>query len=544
VPVQWRLTAPEHLASLRWVVTAKAADGRAADRVQIDEAVVPAVPEQVWGADFVQIGNGTSVPVTAPPGALAGRGGVDVALAATPSPSLAGVRAYMLAYPFGCFEQRLSKAVSLDDRAAWAQQMADLPTYISDNGLLRYWPVSDASGSIALSAYALSMSAEAGLDWPADGKAKVMDALRAVVDGRITEAGQGPSDARLLRLAALAALARNGAATQAMLGQAAMPVGDMPTAALADWLVTLDKTPGADPGQRAAAEAALRGRIVYEGTRLDLVDKAVAPWWMMVSDDEMALKALLAVTGRPGWSADTARMMIGVALRQQHGHWDTTLANAWGTVAVRKFAVAYPAVATGTTTVRLGARTLSATWPNPAPLSFPLPPGAAPLLLSHSAAPGPWATVAVRAAVPLAQPLFAGYRVSRQVSFVERQRPDRLSRGDVLKVRITVDAPVDRTWVVVEDPIPAGASIVSGEGGQSALLAGQANGGDGYPDYVERGLDAWRGYFGWLPKGRTTMEYVVRVNGAGRFLLPPTHVEAMYSPEIHAELPNRPLVVQ
>ncbi len=543
VPVQWRLTAPEHVASLRWVVTAKAADGRGADRVQVDEAVVPAVPEQVWGADFVHIGDGTSVPVALPVGALPGRGGVEVALTASPAPSLAGVRAYMLAYPFGCFEQRLSKAVALDDRAAWAQQMADLPTYLADNGLIRYWPMANQPGSIALTAYALSMTAEAGLNWPADGKAKAMDALRAVVDGRITEQGQGPSDARLLRMAALAALARNGASTTAMLGQVAMPVADMPTATLADWLVTLDRTPGADPAQKLAAESALRGRIVYEGTRLDLVDKAVSPWWMMVSDDEMALKALLAVTGRPGWQADAPRMMIGVALRQQHGHWDTTLANAWGTVITRRFAAAYPGTAAGVTTARLGARTLTADWPEPAPMRFPLPPATTPLLLQHSAAPGPWATVSVHAAVPLTAPAFSGYRVSRQVSFVERQRPDRLSRGDVLKVRITVDAPVDRTWVVVEDPIPAGASIVSGEGGQSALLAGQANGGDGWPDYVERGLDAWRGYFGWLPKGRTTLEYVVRVNGAGRFLLPPTRVEAMYSPEIHAELPNRPLVV-
>ncbi len=54
---------------------------------------------------------------------------------------------------------------------------------------------------------------------------------------------------------------------------------------------------------------------------------------------------------------------------------------------------------------------------------------------------------------------------------------------------------------------------------------------------------AWRGYFGWLPQGRTTVEYAVRINGAGRFQLPPTRVMAMYSPEIHASLPNPPLSV-
>jgi uncharacterized protein YfaS (alpha-2-macroglobulin family) len=165
------------------------------------------------------------------------------------------------------------------------------------------------------------------------------------------------------------------------------------------------------------------------------------------------------------------------------------------------------------------------------------------LLLSHSVAPGPWATVSIRAAVPLAAPVFAGYRVSRQVSFIERQRPGRISVGDVLKIRIVVEAPVDRTWVVVSDPIPAGASIVSRGGHQSELIAARAEGGDSYPDYIERGLDSWRGYFSWLPHGRSSVEYAVRINNAGRFRLPPTRVEAMYSPEIHAFLPNATLTV-
>jgi uncharacterized protein YfaS (alpha-2-macroglobulin family) len=338
-----------------------------------------------------------------------------------------------------------------------------------------------------------------------------------------------------------------------MLSQATIPVADMPTAMLADWLVTLDKVPGVNPKRRAAAEAALRARIVYEGTRLDLVDRKVAPWWMMVSDDEMALKALLAATGRPGWAADAPRMMIGVGLRQQRGHWDTTPANAWGSVAVRRFEAAYPSAAAGTTTGRLASETQTRMWPRlptgakgppPAPMSFALPAGPASLLLSHSAQPRPWATVSVRAAVPLTAPAFAGYRIDREVAFLERKRPGTLSAGDVLKVRITVDAPVDRTWVVIEDPVPAGASVISGGGGQSALLAARASGGEGaWPSYIERGNDAWRAYFGWLPQGRTTVEYALRINGAGRFQLPPTRVEAMYSPEIHAALPNRTLVV-
>ncbi|HEX4736062.1 MAG TPA: MG2 domain-containing protein [Allosphingosinicella sp.] len=542
-PVAWRLTAPAGVDKLHWTVTARSSDGRSTDKIAVDEQVVPAVPEEVWGATYLRIGNGAEVPIAAPAGALPGRGGVDVALAASAAPPLAGVRAYMIAYPFGCFEQRLSKAVALDDRKAWDQEVGDLPTYIAPNGLLRYWPSDNAPGSIALTAYALSITAEDGLPWPDAAKTRLIDAMKSVVDGRLNEEGQGPNDARFLRLAALAALARNGASTSAMLGQAEIPVADMPTAMLADWLVTLDRTPGADPRRKAAAEAALRGRIVFEGTRLDLVDRRVAPWWMMVSDDEMALKAVLAITGRRGWEQDAPKMMIGVALRQRQGHWDTTPSNAWGTIAARRFTAAYPAASTGLTTARLGSLVLTSQLPQVAPIRFPLPSAPSRLLLTHSSAPGPWAMVSVRAAVPLTAPNFAGYRVTREVSFLERHQPNQVSRGDVLKVRITIDAPVDRTWVVVEDPIPAGASIVSGGSNQSALLSARAEGGNAYPDYVERGFDSWRGYFGWLPQGRTIVEYAVRVNGAGRFQLPPTRVIAMYSPEIHASLPNAPLAV-
>ncbi len=542
VPVTWRITAPENIDKLTWTVSAQTADGKAVDRLSVDEQVAPAIPVETWAATFLRVG-GAPFQVAPPAGALPGRGSVDVAFTASPAPAMTGVRAYMLAYPYGCFEQRLSKAVALEDEALWAKQMNDLPTYMASDGLLRYWPDQGSRGSIALTAYALSITAEAGMKWPDGPKAKLLDAMRAVVDGRLVEEYEGPADMRMLRIAALGALARNGAATPAMIGQTAIPVGDMPTAMLADWMVTLDKIRGVDAKRKAAVEAALRGRIVYEGTRLDLVDKGRAPWWMMVSNDEMAIKALIAVTGRPGWRSDAPRMMIGIALRQYHGHWDTTPSNAWGTLAVKRFATAYPGAATGISYAQLGSQRIARNWPNPPLASLPLPAAPMNLLLTHSASPGPWATVSVRAAVPLTAPAFAGYRVSRQVTFLQRKAPDRISAGDVLKVRLTVDAPVDRTWVVVDDPIPAGASIVSGGGGQSMLLAGRASSSGWWPSYIERGLDSWRAYYGWLPKGRTSVEYVLRINGSGRFLLPPTRVEAMYSPEIHAALPNQPMVV-
>jgi uncharacterized protein YfaS (alpha-2-macroglobulin family) len=543
--VTWNLTAPEELAKLDWTVDAKSEDGKAVDRVAVTQEIVPAVPFEVWAATLARVGAGSDIPISPPAGALAGSY-VDVKLSDSLAPPLAGVRDYMSAYPYNCFEQRLSRAVVLGDAGAWGTLAGALPTYQDGDGLIRYFP-GEWPGSEVLTAYALSMTAEAGFAMPEAAKAKAVEAMKAVIEGRLKRDAYGPVDNRLFKVAALAALARNGASDPALLGAIDIAPADMPTGALADWLIAIDRTPGLKNATalRTTAEATLRRRLVYEGTRIDLTDASTAPWWMMVSDDEMVLKALGAILGRPGWDNEGPKMMVGVALRQQRGHWDTTPANAWGTVVARRFAALYPASAvTGTTTVSLGGVNRTQGWPMAATAAaLRLPAVAGPLTLSQSGGAGPWANVSVSAAVPLMQPLYAGYRMEKTTEVVSQRQKGRLTRGDVMKVTITVDATADRNWVVISDPVPPGATIVGGLGGQSSIL-GNLTGRDGTsPSYVERGRDAWRGYFGWLPRGRVTVSYVVRLNGVGRFGLPPTRVEAMYSPEIRAALPNKGIEV-
>jgi uncharacterized protein YfaS (alpha-2-macroglobulin family) len=63
------------------------------------------------------------------------------------------------------------------------------------------------------------------------------------------------------------------------------------------------------------------------------------------------------------------------------------------------------------------------------------------------------------------------------------------------------------------------------------------------PAYVERTNASWRGYYAWVPRGRFQASYMLRLNGAGRFHLPPSKVEAMYSPAIRAMVPNADVTV-
>ncbi|TKD53348.1 alpha-2-macroglobulin family protein [Sphingomonas baiyangensis] len=546
-PVAWNLTAPADSGTLRWQVTARSADGRATDRLTATQAVVPAVPVETWAAALTRIGAGGSLPIAPPAGALPGRGGVEVALADSLAPSLAGVRDYMAAYPYACFEQRLSKAIALGDMAAWNRLAGELPAYLDGDGLLRFFPGETLPGSEALTAYVLGITGEAGLTLPPQPRARMIEALRAVLDGRLRREDYG--DVRLQRVAAFAALARAGAATPAMPGQLGIGTAEMPTASLAEYLIALDRVPGLANASalRAEGEHVLRSRLAYEGTRLDLTDQDDAAWWLLSSGDEAAAKALLATLGRPGWQDDGPRMMTGLALRQRRGHWDTTTANAWGTIATRRFEAMYPASAiAGTTTAALGSARQSRSWPlalEQRLLRFALPAAPASLLLAQSGGAGPWATVSVKAAVPLMQPLAAGYRLTRSVEAVQRRMPGRWTRGDVVRVTLSVEASATRNWVVISDPVPAGATIIGGMANQSALLREGEDGAGLAPSYVERGQDAWRGYFGWMPRGRHSVSYTMRLNGAGRLQLPPSRVEAMYSPAIRAALPNAPMVV-
>ncbi|MGY4394989.1 uncharacterized protein YfaS (alpha-2-macroglobulin family) [Sphingomonas sp. UYAg733] len=546
-PIAWNLTAPENIAALRWQVKAKAEGGKALDQITVSQDVIPAIPVEIWAATLARVGTATSIQIAPPAGALPGRGAVDIRLDDTLQPPLQGVRTFMAAYPYDCFEQRLSRAVALGDGGAWTRLAGEIPTYQASDGLLRYWPSENLAGSEALTAYVMSLAGEAGLPIPEAPRTRMIEAMKAVIDGRLRHEQYG--DVRLQRVAALTALARQNAATPAMLGQMGIAPNEMPTSTLADYLVALDRIPGIANAAslKADAEAVLRTRLVYEGTRLDLSDQSNAPWWLMSSGDEASIKSVIATLGRPGWQDDAPKMMVGVSLRQLRGHWDTTTANAWGTIAARKFAALYPASAiTGSTTLSLGTQTISKAWPLAVDLrvaSFPLPAVASPLRLAQSGEAGPWAMVSVSAAVPLTQPLNAGYKMTKKTEVVQARAPGTLTRGDVVKVTISVEASAERNWVVVNDPIPAGATIVGNLGGQSSML-GEVSGGDGVqPSYVERRRDSWRGYFAWVPRGSFTIGYTMRLNGAGRFSMPPTRVEAMYSPAIRAALPNAPVTV-
>jgi uncharacterized protein YfaS (alpha-2-macroglobulin family) len=549
--IAWDLTAPAGVQALEYEVEAKADDG-STDRVRVTQQVRPAVPIRTLQATLFQGEPAKAQAVERPADALPDRGGVQVVVSATITDGLESVREWMRRYPYTCLEQQVSRAVVLRDQQLWRDLMGALPAYLDSSGLLKYFPPLPW-GSEVLTAYVLAIAHEAGWTLPAETRDRMLAGLRKFIEGATLHPAILPAaDLSLRKLAALEALSRYGQAEPKLLESVLIEPNLWPTSALLDWWSLLQRDPGLPEREvrLSEAEQIMRARLNLQGTTLGFsTERADALWWLMVSPDLNAIRLLLHLLEASQWQKDLPRLVRGVLARQRRGAWDLTLANAWGILALEKFSRAFEGTpVTGTTSAALAGATRAIEWsqaPKGTVLAFPWPAGRADLSIAHAGTGLPWVTVQAQAAIPLKTPLSSGYRISKTLTPIERRAPDRWSRGDLVRVRLTIQAQSDMTWVVVSDPIPAGASHLGRGLGRASAIArqGEARTGAAWPAFEERAFDAFRAYYEYVPQGSFAVEYTIRLNQSGWFQLPATRVEALYAPEMFGELPNAPLEV-
>ena len=168
------------------------------------------------------------------------------------------------------------------------------------------------------------------------------------------------ADLTIRKLAALEALARWGRKVSGRRSRCdrdrAEPVADLG----GDRLVrSAQARAGPVHARRAhAAQAAqiLRSRLNFQGTTMGFsTERTDDLWWLMVSADVNANRVLLAMLDQDKWREDMPRLVRGSLGRQQRGHWNTTVANAWGVLAMEQFAAAFETEpVTGATVGKLG----------------------------------------------------------------------------------------------------------------------------------------------------------------------------------------------
>ena len=564
----WVVSVPTEVTSIQWEAAVEElssahATERAKDRMKVTQLVSSAVPVRVLQATLSQLEGTFTLPVAAPSDALpqsgVRRGGLNVALQPRLSGALPGLRRFFETYPFTCLEQMTSKAIGLRDEKLWTTVANVLPTYLDGDGLANYFPPrpeDSANGSDRLTAYLLAVAHESGFALPSPAREQMLNGLTAFAEGRVERKFWSPKpDLDVRKIAAVEALSRYGRAQARMLGSVNLTPNLWPTAAVIDWLHILRRVNGIPEQTRRLDEARqiLRSRLTYAGTTLTFSTEDGDSWsWLMDSADANAARLILAVLDEPSWRDEIPRMVVGSLGRQRGGAWSTTTANLWGSLALDKFSAKFESTKVlGKTSAAISSsgekpRTLDwSTEPGGGVLKLAWPEKPENLNVTHIGDGKPWLAMQSLAAVPLKAPINAGYGIRRSVSAIEQKDKSKWSRGDLMRVRLDIDARADMTWVVVSDPVPGGATLLgSGLGRDSEIAArNERREGNAWSAYQERGFEAFRSYYSHLPRGKHVIEYTLRLSNPGRFTMPPTRIEALYAPETFGETPNAVLEV-
>lgn len=556
------LTVPTDIKDISFVIKAKDTLSGAGDAMNAKVRVEPSVPARVLQATLFQLDKSNQIPVKQPTDALPGKGGLGVHARATLVSGLAGVKSYMDGYSYSCLEQKFSRAIVLEDKSEIKRLIETLPSYMDTFGLLKFFPGS-MCGSAQLTRYIMNILDENHFQIPPSTKSRLVAGMESYVQGKYSchswwdafVRDQYSNEAKLL---AMETLSRYKAFAPSLLSTIQVTPNIWKNETTTAWYQLLKREPNIPEQGKLLkqAENILRSRINFQGSLMNLQGDLdwEGEWRLFSSRDQEALGAFGVFIDEPSWGQDAGRIARGVVARLRRGHWDTTMANAWGITQLRKFSEKFEnEKLSGETKVTAAEVSDMFNWksqPNGERKLLSWPKGSekdsVDVKFSHAGSGKPWIHFETISAIPLKAPLDMGYKISRKVSAVIQAVPGTWQVGDVANIELTITSKADQPWVVVRDPIPAGSShLGTGLDGSSGLLdrAPKPNASttevQAWPtEYEEKSHANFISYAAYLPRGTYRVNYRVRLNSAGEFKLPPSRVEAMYSPESFGEVPN------
>lgn len=556
------ITIPMGLKEIALRIKAKDSTTGTEDTMAAKIRVEPAVPPRVLQATLFQLDKTNQIPVKQPSDSISGKGGLGVHARATLASGLAGVKSYMDEYTYSCLEQKISRGIVMEDKNEIKRLIEALPSYFDSYGLLKFFPVS-LCGSAPLTRYIMNILDENGYEIPQTTRAKLISGMTSYVQGQYACRSWWDEFVRdqytgEVKILVMETLSRYKSFTPNFLSTVQITPNIWKNETATAWFQLLKRQadiPNRD-AQLKQAENILRSRINFQGSLMNLQGELdwEGKWRLFTSPDQEAMGVFGISIDEGSWEQDVGRMARGVVGRLRLGHWDTTMANAWGVTQLRRFSAKFEKEKiTGETKVSANDISGLFSWqssPNGGKKLLAWPKGSeknnVSVQFSHSGSGKPWIHFETVSAIPLNAPFDMGYKISRKITPVTQSTPGTWQVGDVANVELTVTAKADQPWVVVRDPIPAGSShLGTGLDGSSNILdrAPKRNAPSAevqaWPmEYEEKSHANFVSYAAYLPRGTYRLNYRVRLNSAGEFKLPPSRVEAMYSPETFGEVPN------
>jgi len=328
-----------------------------------------------------------------------------------------------------------------------------------------------------------------------------------------------------------------------------------------------------DPGERSRVDTLLsdlNGAAIYSATGTHW-EEAKPDYWNMNTDIRTTGIVLWALARHNPESDLLPNVVRWLMTVRKEGHWGTTQSTAWSLMGL----IAYMR-ATGelhgdfSYTVTLNGEVLLASDFNADNIteSQKLTVAIAELLVEEGnrlfierlpASSGQtgegqlYYTAHLRYFLPVEQvkALDRGIVIARQYSMVDD--PDTYVNGaqvgDVIRVKLTVVAPTDLYYVVVEDPLPAGCEAVDATLNTTSIVGERP----GVRNLTAEEEDAWYRWYGWgwwwfshseirdekvalfatyLPRGTYEYSYIMRASVPGTYNVIPATASQMYFPEV------------
>ena len=524
-----------------------------------------------------------------PANAVPGFGGLTVELSSTALVGLGEGARYLVEYPYGCAEQRSSRARALmlaadlgetfelsgmnppQMRAAAQATLRELERFQCDSGAFAFWPGACQTASPYLTAYLLQVMKTA-----ADLKYQVTSVVRERAYAYLEQqlASPPPAEADLGRTYyswqafAVKVLAEGGRNQDSNMNRLYAVRQRMPVFAVAFLHDAL--TAKGETGTRVAELRRIMLNAILPEAGYARVEDFSDPYllWFWHSNTRTTAIVLNTLVRAGVTEAPIRQLVRGLMTDREDGRWGNTQENAYAMEALVNYYRRFePETPNFRAIVKLGEQELASgnfqgrsteATTRQIPMSqIPAKSGStAPLTFAREGTGTLFYTARLRYAVNemFTQGLDSGFQIERTYEPFKPSSPDATGgpltayqAGDLVRVRLTFRVPKERRFVAVTDPLPAGFEAVeswfntttdalaSSTVQQTTRTVGSewaswwSYGGF---DHAERHDDRIQLFATRLTEGVHTYSYVARATTAGTFRTAPAHAEEMYTPEI------------
>jgi len=509
-----------------------------------------------------------------PQNIVPGFGGLRVDLASTAMVGLTEAVTYLVEYPYGCAEQRSSRALGLmlgtDLGAAFnlpgvdaAKQKQVVQTSLDElskfqcgDGGFAFWAGDCQAPSPYLTSYVVHVyqrAATLGYSVDNDMLTRSYQFLdKSLGETPPTNEGWRPSY-NAWQAFAIKVLFEGTFNADSHLNRVYEYRDRMPVFGLA-YLIDAMQAKGETGARITDLRRRVRNSILPEGGSAfvnELNDRYLVWMW---SSNVRSTSIVLGTLVRGGEDEATVKKMVRwLMAARKKGRWNDTQENAWTLESLVDFYRQYEAetpdfvanVTQGTDT--LARETFKGRSVDAKKVEVPIERvKSGPVVFTRDGVGTLYYMMRLRYAANVMrhEPLDAGFHVERSYAVQGNAKSaTSFKAGDLIEVTLRIRNTKERRYVAVTDPLPAGTEAVEAwfattagalreAASQSSTSSSWAWWERGGFDHIERHDDRVNLFATRLGEGEHMYVYLVRATTAGTFIAAPTHAEEMYEPEV------------